>query len=278
MNELSRGAGIADKAMIGALDAKSPLPLYYQIYLRYKQLIRSGQIAKGERLPSESAIEAAIGVSRITAKRALDELANDGLVRRERGRGTTVIHDNAPTSVSADISGLVDSLVAIGESTTVETLAFDYVAAPAAIAHDLEIVPGTTVQRVERRRLKDGSPFSYIITYIPEDIGRTFGIEDLATRPILSLVEAAGHRIHAADQAVSALDAPPAIATRLHVPENSALLHIRRVVRNSERRPVQHLEVFYRPDMYRLNMSLTRVQPGDGGEIWATRNEAAPLE
>ena len=278
MAELTPIAKAADTAMIGMIDPKSPMPLYYQIYLRYKHLIKTGQIAEGDRLPAESALENAIGVSRITAKRAMDELANDGLVMRERGRGTTVIHKGAPSSVSADISGLVSTLVAIGESTTVELLAFDYVEAPASVAQEMMIDEGTRVQRVERLRLKDDSPFSYIITHIPEDIGRTFGRGDLANHPILSLVEAAGHTIHEADQVVSAKNAPPAIAEKLRVPENSALLHIRRIVRNSEGRPVQHLEVYYRSDMYRLNMNMVRVTPTDGSEIWAARNEAAPIE
>lgn len=278
MADVTPGTPVADTAMIGMIDPKSPMPLYYQIYLRYKHLIKTGQIAEGVRLPAESALENAIGVSRITAKRAMDELANDGLVRRERGRGTTVIHSGAPSSVSADISGLVSTLIAIGESTTVELLAFDYVEAPAAIAHEMMIDAGTRVQRVERLRLKDGNPFSYIITHIPEDIGRTFGPDDLANHPILSLVEAAGHTIHEADQVVSAKNAPRAIADTLGVPENSALLHIRRIVRNSEGRPVQHLEVDYRSDMYRLNMNLVRITPNEGTEIWAARNEAAPIE
>ena len=278
MSDLTPSGKATEAAMIKMIDPKSPMPLYYQIYLRYKHLIKTGQISEGEKLPAESALENAIGVSRITAKRAMDELANDGLVRRERGRGTTVIHKGASSSVSADISGLVSTLVAIGESTTVELLAFDYVQAPAAIAQEMMVDEGTLVQRVERLRLKDDKPFSYIITHIPEDIGRTFGPDDLADHPILSLVEAAGHSIHEADQVVSARNAPQAVAGNLRVPENSALLHIRRIVRNSDGRPVQHLEVFYRSDMYRLNMNLVRVSPSEGGEIWAARNEAAPIE
>lgn len=264
--------------MIGELDSDSPMPLYYQIYLRYKQLIQTGQLSKGERLPSESALEEAVGVSRITAKRAMDELANDGLVKRGRGQGTTVIHSAEATRVSADILGLVNTLVAIGESTDVELLAFDYVEAPEQIAEELGIEIGETVQRVERRRLKDGEPFSYILTFIPEDIGRTYSADNLASSPILALIEAAGHVIHEADQTVSALDAPPVIANHLRIPDNSALLYVKRVVRDGEGRIVQYIEVFYRPDMYQLHMNLTRVTPDKGREIWAARNQAASMD
>ncbi len=264
--------------MIGGLDPKSPVPLYHQIFLRYRHLIQTGQLSKGDRLPSENALEEAVGVSRITAKRAMDELANEGLVTRERGRGTTVIHTASATSVSADISGLVNTLVAIGESTDVELLAFDYVGAPSMIAAEMGIEVGTMVQRAERRRLKGGKPFSYIVTYIPEDIGKTFTQEALTESPILSLIEAAGHTIEEADQAVSALDAPPEISTYLHVPENSALLNVKRIVRNSEGRVVQRIEVFYRPDVYRLHINLTRITPGEGPEIWATRDQSVPME
>ncbi len=62
--------------------------LYHQILLALTERIESGEIGVGDRLPSEADLVAEFGVSRTTARRALDELRRQGLVRREPGRGT----------------------------------------------------------------------------------------------------------------------------------------------------------------------------------------------
>ncbi len=65
--------------------------LYHQILSRLHEQIESGEIGVGERLPSEADLERDYGVSRTTARRALDELRRKGLVRREPGRGTFLV-------------------------------------------------------------------------------------------------------------------------------------------------------------------------------------------
>lgn len=65
-------------------------PLYHQIFLILKHRILEGELAAGDGVPGEQELAQIHGVSRITAKRALDELAAAGLVVRERGRGTSV--------------------------------------------------------------------------------------------------------------------------------------------------------------------------------------------
>ncbi|RME67622.1 MAG: GntR family transcriptional regulator, partial [Alphaproteobacteria bacterium] len=73
-----------------AIDSALPTPLYHQIYVLMREKIISGVYHDGSLIPSEHELEKMFGVSRITAKRALDELASEGLVTRRRGRGTTV--------------------------------------------------------------------------------------------------------------------------------------------------------------------------------------------
>ncbi|WP_165390373.1 GntR family transcriptional regulator [Thalassococcus sp. S3] len=269
MTDANLASERAGPTNLGPLDPKNPTPLYYQIYHLYRQRILTGQLQKGDKLPSESALEAALGVSRITAKRAMDELAKDDLVTRERGRGTTVKYSVPTSSMEADFSGLMENLIAIGDSTTVEVLSFTYVPAPGPIARALGLDPDAEVQKAERLRKKDNQPFSYIVTHVPEEIGRSFGPEDLSNRPILSLIEATTPGISEAEQSVTALAAPPAIAVVLGIPENAAVLRVVRVVRDRLGRPVQHIEVYYRPDLYQLNMRLSRVETGPGTRIWA---------
>jgi GntR family transcriptional regulator len=239
-------------------DQQNPLPLYYQIYQLYKQRILSGSLKRGDKLPSESAQEAAYGISRITARRAMDELARDELVTRERGRGTIVSYAMPSATVAADFTDFMDTLIAIGESTHVEVLSFDYVAAPANVVDALQLQAGDSVQRAERKRSKQDKPLSYSISYLPESIGCAISVDNLSDQPVLALIERAGHSIAEAQQSVTAIVADSRIASVLEVPVGSALLNIKRVVKNDRGEPLQLIEVYYRPDQYQLNMRLAR--------------------
>ena len=66
------------------------LPRYHQIFLLLREAIRDGVYAADQQVPGEMELAAQYGVSRITTKRALNELERAGLVTRERGRGTRV--------------------------------------------------------------------------------------------------------------------------------------------------------------------------------------------
>lgn len=261
----------------GALGAVNPTPLYYQIYLLYKQKIMTGNLSHGDRLPSESELSVSHNVSRITAKRGMNELANEGLVTRSRGKGTTVIYQMPTSTFAADFSGLMENLISIGTSTNVEVLSFEYVRAPMPIADTLQLEPGTIVQKAERLRSREGKPFSHILTYLPEDIGRSFHRDDLTDKPILSLIEKAGHQIQEANQSVTAVMADPIFSSALKVQQGSPLIKITRVVFNQTGRPVQYIEVVYRPDVYQLNMSLRRVAgTASGGNMWQTDEAHTP--
>lgn len=253
------------------LDTSNPTPLYHQLYLLFRHRILSGAFKHGDRLPSESAQETTYGVSRITAKRAMDELAREGLVTRERGRGTTVSYSMPPSSVSADFYGLMENLIAIGATTSVEVLSFEYLPVPANVGDALGLEPGALVQRAERRRSKDDRPFSHIVTYIPEDIGRTFDRQDLTDQPILKLIERSGRAVADADQSVTAVVADDLTSVILDVPQGAPLLQVKRVVRDKNGSAVQYIEVLYRPDVYQLNMRLARVDDDGADRLWETR-------
>lgn len=249
------------------IDPSSPTPLYHQLYLLFRHRILSGDLVFGDLLPSEENLATEYGVSRITAKRSMNELAEEGLVKRNRGRGTSVSYKLSKQSDDGGLSGLVENLVAIIDSTNVDVISFGYVPATAEIAKLLQLEPGALVQKAERRRSKADGPFSFMITHLPEDIGKTFDQSDLSQKPILQLIEESGCEIAEAKQTVSATSALPIAAKVLNVPVGSALLKIERTVFDETGRPVQLIEVLYRPEMYHFEMNLKRVAQ-DAGNKW----------
>jgi len=253
------------------LSDRSPMPLYHRLYVILRDRIASGAYPEGAVLPSEFELTAAFSVSRITAKRALDELATEGLVERVRGRGTTVTDRAAALvgaqPITASIDGLLENLNAIGRETSVEVIEFGYVPAPDFVRTRLELAPNARAQRAVRVRSLDGEPLSQSTTYVPESIGRAYSAKDLASTPIIDLIERAGVVVGAAEQSISATLADSLIASRLKVGVGAPLLLMKRCVRDTSGKPAQYIEILYRPDRFEYRMSLTREQAAGHGRF-----------
>lgn len=242
-------------------------PLYHRIYLVLRDGIVNGAYPHGSVLPSEQELTELYGVSRITTKRALNELAAEGLVARERGRGTHVTFDPAARPVTASVEGLYRNLVQMGQETDVALLSFDFVSASADVARALGCEAGTTVQMARRIRSVDGAPFSHLTTWVPEIIARTYTADDLAGTPMLVLLERAGVEVSGATQTLSASLADGEVAAHLGVNIGSPLLQVTRTVRDQDGRAVEHLTALYRPDRYQYHMDLRHVPEEPAG--WA---------
>ena len=255
------------------LDPNARVPLYHQIFLILRNRIFGGEVQPGDLVPGEQELAVEFNVSRITAKRALNELAGAGLVVRERGRGTRVTHRPKAPAVTSSIEGWLENISLMGIATEARVLDFGYVAASEDIAHALELDPGTDVQHAVRVRSLDGEPMSYLVTYVPADIGRQYDREDLDTKPLLLLLELAGVKVASARQTISATLADSEVAGALSVHAGSPLIEVRRVVRDSSGRPVEYIRVLYRPDIYRFEMSMNRVREREGMR-WATQTSS----
>lgn len=245
------------------------MPLYQQLFILLKNRIQSGEIEAGAMVPGEQELAADFGVSRITCKRALNELADAGLVSRRRGLGTRVLERPRPPMVRASIEGWLENVSVMGKTTRAEVLSFDYVSATREVADALEVPVGATVQRAVRVRWLARDPMSYLVTYVPESLGRRYSREDMGDRALLRLLEDAGVTVASAWQSISATLAEPEVAAALAVPAGSPLIDLRRIVRDTEARPAEYIRALYRPDRYRFEMSMRRVE-GDDGKTWSS--------
>jgi GntR family transcriptional regulator len=234
-----------------------------QVYLVLRDRILSGAAGFGAKLPTENELAELHGVSRVTVRRALGELERERLIERRRSAGTRVIYQQAPAPITADISGVLANLADMGRRTAVELLSFDYVAAEGAVAQALGVGPDQLLQRSVRVRSVDGLPFSYLTTYVPESVSVTFTRQELASRPLLDLLERAGVKVEHARQRISAGLATPDVAHALGVRPGSPLIELVRVVHDQAGRGVEHLHALYRPDRYAFEIDLVRSGTAD---------------
>lgn len=239
-----------------------------RVYLSLYDQITDGRLCDGEILPGEQKLAETYCVSRVTIRRALDVLSARGLIEKRVGSGTRV-RSKAMSDKRAALTfnTLMPQLVEMGQSTTARLLSFSYRQPPDYVAQALGLGAAENAQIAIRVRLANAVPFSYLTTYVPTQIAQNYSENDLATMPLFKLLERSGVQIGAAHQSVSASLAGPEVAEALNLAEGSALLSLKRVVRDVDGNGVEFLSGLYRPDMFSLEMPLTRV--GDGvGRHW----------
>lgn len=227
-------------------------------YLALKDRIAGGEFEPGSRFPGEPALAQELGVSRVTLRRALDRLAVEGVVERRVGSGTYLRERGTGSPIVADLANVLTNLVDMGRRTSVRLLAFAYVSPSLDLAAALRIGPGERVQQSVRVRYIDGLPFSYLMTSVPERIGVSWSEADLASRPLLELLERAGVPADRAKQTISATLAAPDVARELGIEPGAALVALTRTVYDPIGRGIEHLRALYRPDRYSFQMDLIR--------------------
>ncbi|KAA2213017.1 GntR family transcriptional regulator [Teichococcus oryzae] len=237
------------------------------IYLLLRDRIGGGAFRDGDRLPGEPDLAAEYGVSRVTVRRALDQLAASGLVARRPGVGTFVTLP-APAPGPIDVSDVFSDLKQMGRRSEVRLLDFGYGVPAPVIAAALALPPGGRAQRAVRVRSIAGEPFSFLTTHVPEQIGSTYSEADLASQPLLELLERGGRRLGDARQSIAASLAGPTVAAALRVEMGAPLIALTRLVEDAQGRPIEHLHALYRPDRFTFEMRLQRTGT-EGARRWS---------
>ena len=262
------------------MNAVMPLPKYHQVYLVLREQLQEGQFDQG--LPGELALMQQYAVARVTVRRALAQLAQEGLISREPGRGTRSLVQRHPQPVEvghpkaqqARLTGLLENLVNMGLSTSVKVLSVQRISAPLDVAKALALPDGEWVQKAQRVRYTKEGPLSHITTWVPERIASGFGRKELAQKPILMLLEASGVKVGRAQQSISAKLADASMAQHLDIAVGSALLAVSRLIFDTNDKPIQWLHGLYRPDRYEYQMQLSRVGSIDA-KVWVSQELSA---
>lgn len=204
--------------------------LHHQLYVTLADMIRSGAVKPGERLPTEAELEKNYSVSRTTARRAVDELRRQGIVERRPGRGTFVLHPRLNATIP-HLHTVEEEIQQLGYTPGIVPLSVDEMPASQAVAEHLRLRPGQPVLVVRRVRTADGQPI-YVaeatlnITRFPDLVGADFGRE--AMYRIFERVTR--RRTAKAIQWLSAVPASPDVARVLELEPGAPVLELERVV------------------------------------------------
>lgn len=243
----------------GALSPKTAVPLYHQLFLNLRTEILAGKRQAGSVLPGEIELARQFGVSRVTARRALNELAREGLVDRKRRSGTRVAQRTVVAPIEGSIEQAVEALLSFGRNTNARVLSLGIEPAGADAAALFGLESGAQIVRAVRLRLLEGSPLGVVTSEVPVAVaGEALTRARLESDSILALLAGQGWRAAHATQAVTALGADAAIAALLDVEIAAPLLRIERMVSDESGKAFLHTVATYRADRYRLRIDLGR--------------------
>jgi GntR family transcriptional regulator len=253
MTKIAPTPEIAPSQLVSRSNA---VPLYHQIFLGLRDQIMHGQLTFGAPVPTELELVAQHGVSRITARRALQELADSGLVERKRRVGTRVVYRTSAVPLEANVDQAVESLIAFGRNTPVKVIDIVEEPAPRQVADLLERPEGAMMLRGRRIRHLDKEPLGLTTSWVPADLGVKLTKTLLTRQPILDLMREAGFIPGSGRQTISARHADPETAAILNLEARAALLRVERVIFDADNKAILYTIADYRADRYRLSLDL----------------------
>lgn len=220
-------------------------PLYLQIAKSIRRQIDDGEIASGEALPSERHLCEMTGASRVTIRKAVDQLIDEGLLRRKQGSGTFV--SERIEMPATYLGGFTDDALARGEDPGSIWLMRNYANPTREEAEKLKISMSSTVARLGRVRLSGGEPLAIEHAIIAKS--HLPPIEEIGDS-LYKALESRGNRPKQGRQKVRASLASPTEAGLLSIQENSEVLRIERVTWLDDGTVIEFTRSAYRGDRY----------------------------
>ena len=236
------------------------LPLYRQLYLVLREAINNGSLGESRVVPSEHELCREFGVSRVTVRRALRDLARDDLIVKRQG-ASTIARSSVPVRPFASpMQDYINYVESLADATEAHLIEFGYEVPPPAISKAMGLAADAVVQRSVRVRSFKSVPFLVLTVYTPEHIGRRFDKEDVESEALVRLLRRNANFV-SAEQYFSATLADAQTAKLLDIPVGSALVHLTSIICDDKNQVVEYLSGLARPDMYQLRSSL-KFTPG----------------
>ena len=226
---------------------RSPVPLYSQIEQHIRARIQSGELAHPDQIESEAELAIAFSVSRMTARKAIDNLVREGLLFRIQGKGTFVCEQAIAYGLSTQLS-FSQSLESRGHRVETIVLEAGLVEATPEVAREMDLDEGVLLVKVRRLRLVDGAPAAVHESWVPVFL-RAILDQDL-TGSLNYLMTSLGLEVTTAHDRVEASLATKEVATLLECEPGAALLRVRGTGMAFNGQNLRYTEALYRADKF----------------------------
>ena len=229
-----------------------------QSHTRRQVLDLIQQLGVGTAIPSERQLSADLGVSRLTVRAALDDLAREGYLVRRRGSGTYV--QQPKISQELTITSFSEDMRRRGMVPGSRTLSMETILAGARLGRFLQVSPSEPILVIKRLRLTDGETMAIERLHLPEKLVHGLAAKDLAGSFYELLLERYGITIASGTQAIEPTVTNEEESKALGVPLHSPAFLFERTSLDQHDRTVEFVHSVYRGDRYRIVTELHRPQ------------------
>ena len=249
------------RSLAAAVRSRADLPLHSRLETTLRRLIEEGQVTLGAVLPGELELASLLGVSRHTVRHALGVLTNEGLLRRERGRGTTVVANAPPSVIERSLSTFyafaweARARGAIQRSYVLERKLLE---ADAEFANRLAVPEGSPIERIVRVRAADEDPLVLETAYLPHELSAVLDAKVLERESIYDELERrCSLRITRARESIRPIVLTRPMARLLHASTGAPAFSVERTTW-ADRGPIEWQEAIVRGDRYLYSVELPR--------------------
>lgn len=245
--------------MNSLLDKQSPVPMYVQIEEQLKRQILQKEFAVGSTIPSERELTELFDVSRMTVRQAITNLVKEGLLYREKGRGTFVAAPKVEQPLNGNgLMGFTEDMLSRGMIPSSKLVSFKKIIPEIDIAQALQLEEGEEVFIVKRIRYADDKPMAIERSYLPFKLVPELDLE-VVEGSLYSFVEQSqeltiGHAL----QQMEATLVKKEDAELLQISTPSAVLFIERVSYLTNEVPIEIVRSTYRADRYKFISEIRR--------------------
>jgi GntR family transcriptional regulator len=227
----------------GLLDPN--IPMHHQMYIQLRMEILDGLWASRSSFPGEEELARQFDVSVITSRKALDRLAADGLIRRERGRRPAVTHE-LTSSDSAFGTPTIFPIAA--RPFGYEVLSVGVVQVPAEACQALRVPPGHELWRCMRLRTFEGRRHSVSVNVQLPEFGALHRDEELSKLAMRDILERAGRPLVRLERKVGVSYPDREVAAALGTALLQSLLVYSYIARDGDEEPIEWVRIYLHPD------------------------------
>jgi len=224
------------------------LPLHHKVYITLRNQLLGGAFPPAQPIPGEHQLSERFGVSRVTIRRTLKRLQDEGLIDRRPGVGTFPVPRIATPKRRHEMS-YYDYVSASSRLHEGKLLEFAYVPTPPQVL-EADARFGAVVLKVTRLSSLKQHVSHLLHTYLPADIARNISQKEVKNRPMLELLKKHGIAAASSELTISAVAASPDEAGLLEVPVGSPLLQAVRVSHAADGRPIEYNHILSRVDLF----------------------------
>ena len=237
---------------------RSPIPIYEQLTRALERVIEDGELKPDDPLPSEYELAETYNISRMTVRRAINELAREGLVVRVPGKGTFVAHPKEARELK-QLASFTEEAERQGLKAGGRVLTHRVIKPTRKVAEILRLSKGERVIELERIRTLNGKPVSLARSFLPYRLCPSLAERDLNDKSLYRILEVElGFKLVWAREIIGCCSAPEYVAELLGIKPGSAILTWERELFLEDETPLEYLYSYQWPEHFKVTFEIRR--------------------